>query len=58
MEVRLLIEPAMVDLIVARASQVELEEFQKKIGNFSRYCLKPFNYIDLLGHIRVALQKN
>ena len=29
MEVRLLIEPAMVDLIVARASQVELEEFQK-----------------------------
>ncbi len=29
MEVRLLIEPAMADLIVARASQVELEELQE-----------------------------
>jgi two-component system alkaline phosphatase synthesis response regulator PhoP len=36
----------------------ELVEFQKKIEGFSSYCLKPFNYIDLLGHIRVALQKN
>jgi DNA-binding response OmpR family regulator len=36
----------------------ELEEFQKKIEGFSGYCLKPLNYIDLLGHIRVALQKN
>jgi len=36
----------------------ELEEFQKKIEGFSSYCLKPFNYIDLLGYIRVALQKN
>jgi hypothetical protein len=35
----------------------ELEEFQKKIEGFSSYCLKPFNYIDLLGYIRVALQK-
>ena len=36
----------------------ELEEFQKKIEGFTSYCLKPFNYIDLLGYIRVALQKN
>jgi len=36
----------------------ELEEFQKKIEGFSGYCLKPLNYIDLLGHIRVALQKD
>ena len=36
----------------------ELEEFQKKIEGFSSYCLKPLNYVDLLGHIRVALQKN
>ena len=36
----------------------ELEEFQKKIEGFSSYCVKPFNYIDLLGYIRVALQKN
>jgi len=36
----------------------ELEEFQKKIEGFSSYCLKPFNYVDLLGYIRVALQKN
>lgn len=35
----------------------ELEEFQKRIEGFSSYCLKPFNYIDLLGYIRVALQK-
>jgi DNA-binding response OmpR family regulator len=36
----------------------ELEEFQKKIEGFTSYCLKPFNYIDLLGYIRVVLQKN
>jgi len=36
----------------------ELQEFQKKIEGFSSYCVKPFNYIDLLGYIRVALQKN
>jgi len=36
----------------------ELEEFQKKIEGFTTYCLKPFNYIDLLGYVRVALQKN
>jgi DNA-binding response OmpR family regulator len=35
----------------------ELEEFQKKIDGFDSYCLKPFKYIDLLGHIRMALQK-
>jgi DNA-binding response OmpR family regulator len=35
----------------------ELEEFQKKIEGFASYCLKPFNYIDLLGYIRVALQR-
>jgi DNA-binding response OmpR family regulator len=44
--------------IIISVTKGELEEFQKKLGGFSRYCLKPFNYIDLLGHIRVALQKN
>ncbi len=44
--------------IVISVAQGELGEFQKRIGSFSRYCVKPFNYIDLLGHIRVALQKN
>jgi len=39
-------------------TEKELEEFQKRIGSFSRYCLKPFNYVNLLGHIRVALQKD
>jgi DNA-binding response OmpR family regulator len=43
---------------VISVTQGELGEFQTKIGSFSRYCLKPFTYIDLLGHIRVALQKN
>jgi DNA-binding response OmpR family regulator len=36
----------------------ELEEFQKKLDGFDSYCLKPFNYIDLLGHIRMVLQRN
>ncbi len=36
----------------------ELEEFQKRIEGFNSYCLKPLNYIDLLGYVRVALQKN
>jgi len=40
------------------ATKDDLGEFQKKIEGFSDYCLKPFSYIDLLGHIRVALQKN
>jgi DNA-binding response OmpR family regulator len=44
--------------IVISVTQGELEEFNKKIGSFSSYCLKPFNYIDLLGHIRMVLQKN
>ena len=44
--------------IIISVTKEELEEFQKRIGSFSRYCLKPFNYVDLLGHIRVALQKN
>jgi two-component system response regulator VicR len=39
-------------------NQGELEEFQKRIGSLSGYCLKPFNTVDLLGHIRMALQKN
>ncbi len=43
--------------MIISATREELEEFQKKIGSFSSYCLKPFNYIDLLGLIRVALQK-
>jgi DNA-binding response OmpR family regulator len=44
--------------IIISVTKGELEEFQKKIGGFSSYCLKPFDTIDLLGHIRVALQKN
>jgi DNA-binding response OmpR family regulator len=44
--------------IIISVTQEELEEFQKKLEGFNSYCLKPFNYIDLLGHIRVALQKN
>ena len=43
--------------VIISVAQGELEEFQKKIGSFCSYCLKPFNYIDLLGLIRVALQK-
>jgi len=44
--------------MIISVSKGDLEEFQTKLGGFSSYCLKPFNYIDLLGHIRVALQKN
>jgi DNA-binding response OmpR family regulator len=44
--------------MIISVTKGDLEEFQKKLGGFSSYCLKPFNYIDLLGHIRVALQKN
>jgi len=44
--------------MIISVTKGELEEFQKKIGSFCSYCLKPFNYIDLLGLIRVALQKN
>ena len=44
--------------IIISVSKEELEEFQKKLEGFDSYCLKPLNYIDLLGHIRVALQKN
>jgi DNA-binding response OmpR family regulator len=44
--------------VIVSVTRGELEEFQKKIGSFCSYCLKPFNYIDLLGLIRVALQKS
>jgi DNA-binding response OmpR family regulator len=44
--------------IIISVTKEELEEFQKKLEGFNSYCLKPFNDIDLLGHIRVALQKN
>jgi DNA-binding response OmpR family regulator len=44
--------------MIISVTQGELEEFQKKLEGFNSYCLKPFNYVDLLGHIRVALQKN
>lgn len=44
--------------IIISTIRVELEEFQKKLEGFNSYCLKPFNYTDLLGRIRVALQKN
>jgi DNA-binding response OmpR family regulator len=44
--------------VMISVTREELVEFQEKIKGFSSYCLKPFNYIDLLGHIRMALQKN
>jgi two-component system alkaline phosphatase synthesis response regulator PhoP len=44
--------------MIISVTKGDLEEFKKKLGSFSIFCLKPFNYIDLLGHIRVALQKN
>jgi len=44
--------------MIISVTKEDLEEFKKKLGGFSIFCLKPFNYIDLLGHIRVALQKN
>jgi len=44
--------------MIISVTKEELEEFQNKIGTSSSYCLKPFNYVDLLGVIRVALQKN
>ena len=44
--------------IIISTTKVDLEEFQKKLDGFNSYCLKPFNYTDLLGRIRVALQKN
>jgi DNA-binding response OmpR family regulator len=43
--------------MIISVAKGEQEEFQKKLGDFSSYCLKPFNTIDLLGHIRMALQK-
>jgi DNA-binding response OmpR family regulator len=44
--------------MIISVGKEELEEFKKKVGDFSSYCLQPLNTIDLLGHIRVALQKN
>ena len=44
--------------IIITVTKPELEEFKKKTGSFCSYCVKPFNYVDLLGLIRVALQKN
>lgn len=44
--------------IIISTTTMELKEFQNKLEGFNSYCLKPFNYTDLLGQIRVALQKN
>jgi DNA-binding response OmpR family regulator len=44
--------------IIICTTEGELEEFQNKLKGHDTYCLKPFNYTDLLGRIRVALQKN
>ena len=44
--------------IIISTTKVELEEFQKKLEGFNSYCLRPFDYTDLLGRIRVVLQKN
>jgi DNA-binding response OmpR family regulator len=44
--------------IILLVLKEELEEFQKRLEGFRSYCLKPFHYVDLLGHIRRALQKN
>jgi DNA-binding response OmpR family regulator len=43
--------------MIISVGKEELEEFKKKVGDFSSYCLKPLNTIDLLGHVRVALQR-
>jgi DNA-binding response OmpR family regulator len=40
------------------AAKEELEEFRKRLEGFDRYCLKPFKETDLLGSIRMALQKD
>jgi DNA-binding response OmpR family regulator len=43
--------------MIISVGKEELEDFKKKVGDFSSYCLKPLNPIDLLGHVRVALQR-
>ncbi|OGP64840.1 MAG: hypothetical protein A2170_09615 [Deltaproteobacteria bacterium RBG_13_53_10] len=42
---------------IVTVSEAKLKEFQEKLAGFSQYCLRPYNYVDLLGHVRVALQK-
>jgi len=42
--------------VIISVTKNELDEFQKALGGFSRYCFKPINTIDLLGDIRMALQ--
>jgi hypothetical protein len=43
--------------LILLVSQEEKTEFEKRIEGFGAYCLKPFNTIDLLGHIRMAIHK-
>ncbi len=43
--------------VIISVEKGELDEFQKALGGFSHYCFKPIHYIDLLGDIRMALQK-
>ena len=42
--------------VIISVTKDELGKFQEALGGASRYCLKPINYIDLLGDIRMALQ--
>ncbi len=44
--------------VILLATQGEAEEFQSRLDGFARYCLKPLHTFDLLGLIRMALQKN
>lgn len=43
--------------LILLVSQEEKTDFEKRIEGFGAYCLKPFNFIDLLGHIRMAIHK-
>lgn len=43
--------------IIISTTKAELEKFQKKLVGLAGYCLKPFDYTDLLDRIGVALKK-
>lgn len=44
--------------IIISTIGMELEGLQKKLEGVTSYCLKPFNYIDLLGRVKSALGEN
>ena len=43
--------------LILLVSQEEKVEFQRRIEGLGAYCLKPINFIDLLGHVRMAIHK-